>query len=335
MLLSLSQEGVCLTPTQVRSMAFQYARAKGIPGFSQAKEEAGPVWFKGFMKRNSNIVTQMPADVSDIMWHQNYETLLNALDIKDPSHIWSFDELSLHENLSSCEYSDEILETATIFTGFNGVGTFTPTMVIFKGKMLENSWLYELDDNVLPKVSEDGRASPELLREWGQTFVSKLPKDNKIPHLLVLNGASSIFFTVNLMSYLAEHNVHIMTYPLHPMPQFSPTHKDLFRSLQESWSLTSQQWSWSSSGMIMPQFIFFSLFLEAWKKSATPENAQAGFRASGMLSVNLDEATPEGADVGQSSNQQKKPLPHRGLDYMEVRIRRLSPHVGEKFVLCI
>uniref|UniRef100_A0A8C6WKL8 Uncharacterized protein n=1 Tax=Neogobius melanostomus TaxID=47308 RepID=A0A8C6WKL8_9GOBI len=336
MLGSLSQQGVRLTPTQVRSMAFQYAKAKGIPGFSQTTEKAGLYWFKGFMKRNSYVLTELPGDVSDVIWRQNYETLLVALDIKDhPSHVWTFDELSLQENLSSCDYTrghetpyKEISEKATIFTGFNGVGTFTPTMVIFKGKTLENSWLFESDDNVLARASEDGLVNAELLNEWGQVFVSNLPKDENIPHLLISNGASCNFVTTDLISYLAKHNVHVMTYPMETTIQFNPTHQVLFRSLKENWSLTAQQWLWNSSGMTMPRFIFFSLFLEAWKKSSTMENAKAGFSASGMYPINIEETTADGGDMEGSCHLQKEPLRFRGLDYMEVRIRRLSPKIG-------
>lgn len=39
--------------------------------------------------------------------------------------------------------------------------------------------------------------------------------------------------------------------------------------------------------MKLPKMQFFSVFTEAWKKTATVENAQSGFRATGMFPVNM------------------------------------------------
>uniref|UniRef100_A0A3B3ZNC3 HTH CENPB-type domain-containing protein n=1 Tax=Periophthalmus magnuspinnatus TaxID=409849 RepID=A0A3B3ZNC3_9GOBI len=73
-LTSLSEQGVSLTPTVVRTMAFQYAKANGISGFSETKGKAGFYWFKGFSKRNPNVCLNMSGDLSDVNSDCSLET---------------------------------------------------------------------------------------------------------------------------------------------------------------------------------------------------------------------------------------------------------------------
>lgn len=44
--------------------AFDYAKANGIRGFSEAKKMAGYYWFQGFMNRNPNLSIRKPESLS-------------------------------------------------------------------------------------------------------------------------------------------------------------------------------------------------------------------------------------------------------------------------------
>lgn len=70
-----------------RSIAFQYAKMNGIPGFSAEKQKAGHYWFEGFMKRNPNLSLRKPESLSAArasgmnltvveQWFQTYMSLL-------------------------------------------------------------------------------------------------------------------------------------------------------------------------------------------------------------------------------------------------------------------
>ncbi|KAJ0001061.1 hypothetical protein NQD34_006081, partial [Periophthalmus magnuspinnatus] len=278
----LSGQGFPLKPTNIQTLAFQYAKVNGIPEFSEEKEKAGLYWSTNFMKQNSDVCTEMSGGISKCNDLQNYEALLTTLGITDiPSHIWCCDEINLQDNFS-CE---ETPEKATILAGFNAAGTFTPTVVVLKEQTLDKVWFYGLDNNVLARVSEDGLINAKVLSEWGQVFVSNLPKDDKFPHLLLVNGPCSQLFSADLLNYLNEHSVYVMTSPVQTSQQSQAVHQVLFRSLQENWSKANQEWSRDTFGMTMSSIFFFSLFLEAWRKSSTVENAQAGFRDSGMYPV--------------------------------------------------
>ncbi len=75
-------------------------------------------------------------------WFQQYEDLLEELKSKDvSSHLWNCDESGLQDQFcSSCLVREvgkpcagEKGETKTVLAALNAAGTFSCTMVIFKG----------------------------------------------------------------------------------------------------------------------------------------------------------------------------------------------------------
>ncbi|KAJ8372885.1 hypothetical protein AAFF_G00275890 [Aldrovandia affinis] len=161
-------------------------------------------------------------------------------------------------------------------------------MVIFKGKRVRHEWLYGSPDNILVKVSDNGWINTELLIEWGKTFVSELPKDENMPHLLLLDGHSSHVYNMEFLTYMKKNYVHVMSYPPHTTHALQPADRALFKSLKHNWSEAGRRWNRQSCGMKLPKLQFFSVFTEAWKKTATVENAQSGFKATGMFPVNIN-----------------------------------------------
>jgi len=56
----LAERGIPLECSDIRHIAFQYAKVNGIPVFSVEKLKAGCYWFEGFMKRNPNLSLRKP-----------------------------------------------------------------------------------------------------------------------------------------------------------------------------------------------------------------------------------------------------------------------------------
>ncbi|KAJ8401643.1 hypothetical protein AAFF_G00379600 [Aldrovandia affinis] len=197
MLTMLSQRGFPLRTADIKTVAFDYAKANGIQGFSEAKKKAGYYWFQGFMKRNPNLSIRKPESLSAARaagmnpevvrkWFRDYEALLEELGIKHlPSHLWNCDESGLQHSFSSSHAIGEVgkrcyeitagekRETTTVLAAFNAVGTYPSLMVIFKGKRVRHEWLYGSPDNVLVKVSDNRWINTELLIEWRKTIVSQ------------------------------------------------------------------------------------------------------------------------------------------------------------------
>lgn len=88
MIMLLSQRGFPLRPIDIQRLAFDFAKANGIAGFSEDKKRAGYYWFQGFMKRHRNLSIRKPESVSAARaagmnisvinkWFREYETLLS------------------------------------------------------------------------------------------------------------------------------------------------------------------------------------------------------------------------------------------------------------------
>ncbi|XP_035246846.1 uncharacterized protein LOC118212736 isoform X1 [Anguilla anguilla] len=310
LLIMLSQRGFLLRKCDVQCIAYEFAKVNNIPGFSQAKQKAGYYWFQGFMRRNPTLTIKKPEPLSvtraagmnpEVVgkWFEDYQALLEQLCItKVPSHIWNCDESVLQDNFASGRVDGEVGkpcfeipagekgETTTVLASFNAAGTYAPLMVIFKGKSVRSEWLYGSPENVAVEASENGWVNTKLFVEWGKGFMQQLPKDDTRPHLLLLDGHGSHVFNLEFLSLMKAHNVHVMCRPPHATLALQPADGAPFKSLKHNWCEVGRRWNRQTAGMTLPKIQFFSVFSEAWKKTATVENAQAWFRATGMYPVN-------------------------------------------------
>lgn len=321
-------------------------KIKNIEGFSDVKKQAGYYWLEGFMKRNKGLSLQKPESLSAARaagmnpqtvenWFREYEKLLSDLDLTDrPSHLWNCDESGLQDNFQSlkvlCEIgkpcfevtAGEKGETTTVLAGFNATGTFTPVMVIFKSKRVRMEWMSGCPELAIVRTSDNGWINAQLFLEWGQRFVASLPKEDNTPHVLLLDGHSSHVYSLEFLYLMKAHNVHVMSYPSHTTHALQPADKSLFKSLKHNWTEAGRRWTRKTGGMKLPKPFFFSLFAEAWAKTATMENAQAGFRGTGMFPVNKDIIPPE---IYAPSHTTERPLPELEL---ELEQNHAVPEVG-------
>lgn len=123
-------------------------------------------------------------------WFKEYDSLLTELQIKDvPSHIWNCEESGLHGYFVSKKVITEAGkpcfqvtggekgEPTTVLAGFNAAGTFTPVMVIFKGKRVRAEWVCGSPDQAVIRASENGWVNSQIFLEWGQKYVAQVPKE--------------------------------------------------------------------------------------------------------------------------------------------------------------
>lgn len=82
--------------------------------------------------------------------------------------------------------------------------------------------------------------------------------------------------------------MHIMCYPAHTTHALQPADKALFKSLKHHWDQEGRKWTRMIAGQKLSRMEFFAVFSRAWAKAATVENAQAGFRGTGMFPLNKD-----------------------------------------------
>ena len=109
----LSKRGFPLTKRDIQGIAFNYAKANNIKGFSEVKGPAGYYWFQNVLKGNPDLSIKKPEALSAARaaglnsevvgkWFQQYENLLEELEIKDvPSRLWNCDESGLQDQFCS------------------------------------------------------------------------------------------------------------------------------------------------------------------------------------------------------------------------------------------
>jgi len=234
-------------------------------------------------------------------WFNQYESLLVELGIEGtPSHIWNCDESGLQDQFSSTKVVGQVGqpcvevcagekgETTTCLAAFNAEGTYSRTMIIFKGKRVRSEWLQGCPENISVRCSDNGWITSDLFLEWGQMFIQSLPRDDPRPHLLLLDGHSSHTYNLEFIKLLKSNNVHIMCYPAHTTHALQPADKALFKSLKHHWDQEGRKWTRMMAGQKLSRMEFFAVFSRAWAKAATIENAQAGFRGTGMFPLNKD-----------------------------------------------
>lgn len=100
----LASVGFPCTRADVRNLAYEYAKLRGITGFSKQKNCAGYYWLQGFLnrfphlnvKRAENLSAPRAMAMNKVQvqaWFAKYKELATGLDIIDhPSHLWNFDE---------------------------------------------------------------------------------------------------------------------------------------------------------------------------------------------------------------------------------------------------
>lgn len=185
-------------------------------------------------------------------------------------HLWNYNESGMQDHLISKQLvgggkscfqvtSGEKGEITTVLATFNAVGTFTPTMKIFKVKWYRAEWL------------------EELFLEWGQRFVQQLPKEDPRPHVLLLDGHYSHVFYLQILELMKWNNVHVMSYLPHAWPpdcRQITLKPELFWSLKHHWQELGHKWTRKTGRRKLQNKPFF-VFTPTWNKAVNTENAHA------------------------------------------------------------
>jgi hypothetical protein len=315
----LAQRGFPFGMTEVRLIAYTYARQHGIAGFSTKKQAAGYEWFHSFLRRHPDLSIRTPEPLSIARatgmnrpivdkWFTSLEARVDELGIRNmPTHFWNVDESGLQDYFVPTQVVGEVGkpcyqststergETTTIVAAFNAVGTFVKTLVILHGKRLKPEWLDNMpaDLDVMLRMSANGWITSELFVAWGENFCAQLPKNDSLPHILFLDGHGSHVYNLDFLNLMKRHNVDVWCFPAHTTHWLQPADRSFFRSLKHNWNEEGLKSKRIAAGAKMTKEQFFQLLATAWKKSATVENAQSGFCATGLFPLNRNKIPEE------------------------------------------
>jgi len=211
----LAEVGFPCTREDVRRLAFQYAKRKGITGFSAKKSNAGYYWLLGFLRRHPNLSVEKAESLSIaramgmneqqvLQWFLKYKQLCIRLGILNlPSHIWNVDETGCQHTYKSEKVigetgkptynitAGEKGETTTALVCVNAVGNAVPPTIIHKGMKIGKPCTNGARHNVTVRASESGYVNKEIFLEFGHSFVKFVESSglaDGLPHLLLLDS---------------------------------------------------------------------------------------------------------------------------------------------------
>jgi len=310
-LLDMARRGFPLTESDIRNLAFQYAKKNNMKVFPDDKQRAGYYWMKGYLSRHPRVSIKSPEGLSAaravgmnktviFKWFDSYEELMNKLDIKEsPTHIWNLDESGFQDHFVPKKAvgekgqplyqvtGGEKGETVTVLPVFNALGDFGPIMVIFKGLRMKSDWATGSPPNAIIRCSKDGYINKELFVEFGEQFVKFLAKkDNSKKHVLIMDGHGSHIYNVEFLSLMKKHGVEVVCLPPHCTHWMQPADKALFRAMKSNWEESGRKFVYETGGRRLMKTEFFTLFTPVWNKCTTVEICQNAFRATGIFPIN-------------------------------------------------
>jgi transposase len=186
---ALASAGFPCSRKDVRGLAFEYGKRRGYSGLSKLNSSAGYAWFKGFMKRHTNLTIKKAENLSIARamsmnrvqitnWFRKYKNLCSDLGLtQTPSHIWNVDETgcqNIHKadkvlgEVGKAVYNVTAVErgeTSTALVCINAVGSVPPPMIIHKGKQIGKQWKNGARHGVMIRASDSGYINKELFTE--------------------------------------------------------------------------------------------------------------------------------------------------------------------------
>ena len=226
---------------------------------------------------------------------------MSKLGINDrPANIWNVDETGVQDHVVPKRVVNEIGkpchhittgengETKTVVACFNAFGKYMPPVVIFQGKRCQPEWMDGEPQNTILRMSDNGWITTNIFMNWGELFLSQLPKNDEIPHLLLLDDHGSRLYNLNFLRAMRAHTprVEVWCFLPHSTHVLQPADVAVFRSLKHYWNEQGLAAARETGGRKLSKSEFFSIFTPAWHMLTTVENAQSGFRKTGICPFN-------------------------------------------------
>lgn len=292
-----------------------------------SKGEAGRYWFKGFLKRNPDIVLRKGENLSygrlmrfnkQIVEH--FFSLLRSVYEKSelqPQQIYNVDESGLQLCFSS---TNKVLalkgskrvhvathgehgETVTVIACTNATGSsWIPPMVLYKGVYEKKEFGDDLPQGSVFCMTPKGYVTTEVFCKFLRHF-----NNFRTPGscLLILDGHKS-HMDEAILNVADELGIEILCLPAHCSHELQPLDKSFFKPLKVYWNQALDTFRRQHPGRSVTKLQFPKLFSEAWYRASTPANAISGFRATGIYPFNSN-IFPECAFAPSCVSEREKP----------------------------
>lgn len=197
-------------------------------------------------------------------------------------------------------------ETSTALICINAVGVAVSPMVIHKGKLIGKQWKNGARRDVQVRASENGYITKELFSDFGKTFVEFLTTRglmDGVPHLLIMDSHYSHLYNLEFLEMMKKNNIHVYALPPHTSHWMQPLDRAVFRSFKQGWQLAMKEHTRNTAGRKVEKKDFFLVFNQAWDYGITVDNAQGGFRGSGLFPINPAAIPASAFDPSETSER--------------------------------
>ncbi|KAJ3655894.1 hypothetical protein Zmor_015002 [Zophobas morio] len=301
-----------MSTNDIRKLAYQVAEAKGLSHkFSAAKEMAGWDWYKGFMQRNLSLSLRTPEATSAARARafnkpqitKYFKSLLETLEKYDfqPNQIWNVDESGLStvpsKNakiiatkgrkqvgiLSSAERGQHL----TVVCCMNPLGIYIPPAFIFPRKNMKQELLDHAPTGSTGFTQEKGWMTGDIFLKWLKHFV-KYAKPTEEEQILLLVDGHGSHKDLNVLNYAKHHGIIMFCFPPHCTHRVQPLDVSFYGPLTSFYNQELISWLRNHPGRVITHYQVAEIFKTAYNKSATIENAEKGFAATGIYPFNSE-----------------------------------------------
>lgn len=309
-ILKLGEAGFPPNRQSIRMLAYQFAEKLELKhNFDHGNEMAGAAWFKSFIERNPELSIRQAEGlsvarakgVSREEVNNFYDLLIKVLTENNlsakPERLYNMDESGIQLNnkpgkviakkgakVVNSVTSAEKGETMTIVGCCNAVGNFLPPVLIIKGVNKKPAF-----EDGLPMGSKvymnkkSAYMNTALFYKWLTEHFIPMKPHGKV--LLMLDGHSSHSTAPDMLQTAADNDIILLCFPGHTTSALQPLDKSVFGPLKTYFNQETNQFMRLHPNKKISRYNAGKLIRNAWIRAATPANALAGFRSSGIYPV--------------------------------------------------
>ena len=316
-----AQAGFPFRPIETRDLAYEYAKANNIPGFSQVKSTASKKWFYGFIKRHKEQLTMKKPQLLSVYrakslnkecvdnFFELYKSTLERHGITSGMNVWNFDETGAidcpravnivgvtHEKAQQLT-PNEKGQTTTVVCYVNAMGLATKPMVIHKGTRVQQKWKEGKPLGFTVEASKNGWIDKRLTLKYGEKFVNFLNARgllrNNQKHLVIMDGHKSHTFNYPYLKLLKDNNIECLALPAHTTQCLQPLDNIPYAKFKTAWYEELRLHARKNCARKVTKSEWFDVFCPAWSKSITVRNIRKGFEFTGIWPVDRSQITDD------------------------------------------
>lgn len=299
-----------LTKVEVRSLAYQYASAKGkaFPDNWNKEKMAGKEWLRQFMKRQTDLSLRKPEptslarstafnQVNVKSFFKNYKEILSRRPFS-PEQIWNIDETGI----STVHVPPKIIspkgvkqvgqmtsgergQNVTLIAAINALGNAIPPMMIFPRVHFKANMIKGCPVGTIGKANPSGWSNSDLFFEFMQHLKNHVNATPDKQIIILLDNHDS-HISIPTIDYCKENGIILLTFHPHTSHKMQPLDRTVFGPLKSYYNTACSEWMLMHPGQPITIYDVAELIGKAFPQAFTPVNIQKGFQVTGLYPFN-------------------------------------------------